>query len=131
MIMKTILAIIFFHLLIVETQAQCVLSLELSEIKQVKKNKAKHTKDELRIFIREECRNDFVTFSDSEYRRSGSIKEHRIDQGEECYVLSGHKYQLEVVLQGDTITLIETKGKRQKIFIGKFKSEFLENPYDL
>jgi hypothetical protein len=129
--MKNLIFTALFTFFSFVTFSQSILSLNVVNPKEIHKNKKVDKDITINIFVREECRNDYVFFINSKYRGSGVIKNHIKNDTCEYFFLSGSKYNLEVFINDKTIKIIETHKNKKHIYEGvNFNKELIANPYD-
>ena len=102
--------------------SQCILELNVTELKEIKKNKAVDVQDSFHLFLRNECRQDYLFFINDDLYHSGPIEEYSRNGTTEKYCVSGHKFKMDIIIDSNSITLIEYNKQRKKVF----KSEHLD-----
>jgi len=112
----TLLAIVLVSSLPFNGISQCILEININDIKEVKKDKSIDKNDMFSIYLRNECRKDYLYFINDDYYHSGPIIKYLTNNGTEYYLITGHKFNMEIFISPNTITLIENKGKRKKVY---------------
>ena len=102
--------------------SQCILELNVTNLKEIKKKKAVDVQDSFYLFLRNECRQDYLFFINDDLYHSGPIESYSSNGTTEKYVVSGHKFKMDIIIDSNSITLIEHNKQRKKVF----KSEHVD-----
>jgi hypothetical protein len=115
---KTMKKLLFFLVVLIPFThfSQCILELNVTDLKEIKKNKAVDNKDTFHLYLRNECRQDYLFFINDELYHSGPIEEYSSNGTNEKYVVSGHKFKMDIIIDSNSITLIEHNKQRKKVF---------------